>query len=61
MKHVSIFLTRCDKCFTFFDKTQIVLHFFDNMLKNFNFPYKMLEVFQFFQQNAKKRFFSDKM
>ena len=43
--------------FTFFDKLQIVLHFFDKKLKNFNYPLKMLEVFQFFQQNAKKCFF----
>ena len=57
MKHVSILLTRCEKCFPFFDKIQIVLYFFDEILKNFNFPFKMLLVFHFFFNKTRKNVF----
>ena len=32
-------MTRCEKCFTFFDKMQRVLHFFVKLLKMFQFFY----------------------
>ena len=62
VKHVSTFLTRCEKCFTFFDKTQIVLHFFDKMLtRSISFFSTKREKSFFFGQDVKNVFFSDKM
>ena len=54
-KSVSIFfLTKCEKCFNFFDKTRKVFQFFlTRCEKGFTFFDKMRKVFYFFRQNAK--------
>ena len=67
------FSTKCEKCFTFFDKMRKTFQFFRQNAKSvllfsikckkcFNFFDKMRKVFYFFRQNAKSvLLFFDKM